>query len=81
MAERCGSRVAHDWRGYEAAAASRYCYDRGRGLPLIDAITGWGRAPLGVERPFKNLPTSGNQPISIDAAPQKSCNSGWLRPR
>ena len=39
MAERCGSRVAHDWRGYEAVAVNRYCYDRGRGWPLIDAIS------------------------------------------
>ena len=39
MAERCGSRAAHDWRGYEAAVANRHCYDRGPGLPLIDVIS------------------------------------------
>src|SRR6516162_3109192 len=47
MAERCGSRVAHDWRGYEAVAANPYCYDRDRGWPLIDAVrdrTGRSRA-------------------------------------
>jgi len=31
MAERYGSRVAHDWRGYGAVMANRYCYNRGRG--------------------------------------------------
>jgi hypothetical protein len=36
MAERCGSRVAHDWRGYGAVTANRYCYDRGRGWPPIE---------------------------------------------
>jgi hypothetical protein len=48
MAERCGSRAAHDWCGYEAVAANRYCYDRGRGWPPIDA-TGDGPDDVGVE--------------------------------
>ena len=48
MAERFGSRVAHDWHGYEAVTANRYCYDRGRGWPPIDA-TGDGPDDVGVE--------------------------------
>jgi hypothetical protein len=39
MAERCGSRVAHDWLGYEAVAANRYYYNRGLGSPPIDAVS------------------------------------------
>ena len=35
MAEKCGSRVAHDWRGYGAVAVSRYCCGRDAASELI----------------------------------------------